>query len=179
MKKSRGFTLIEILVVLVIIAVLVSMAAINTDQDPQKELLHSQAQQLKFSLEAISDEAIFYNKQIGLYFLKTELAPFSIEPTVNPSNPQTLYEWQPYEGRFSKKMKLVNDIEFNLLIDGNPVPLAFSNTSKENIVPQIQFQSSGEQTLATISLKIADYEPFYEVYGNGIGRFYIRFNDAQ
>ena len=85
--KNRGFTLIEILVVLVIIVILVSMATINTNQDPRKDLLNTQAEKLKFSLEAISDEAIFNNKQIGLFFTQTELNPMLIEVNSTPGNP--------------------------------------------------------------------------------------------
>lgn len=172
--KNRGFTLIEILVVLVIISILVSMATINTSQDPRKDLLHAQAEQLKFKLEAMSDEAIFNNKQMGFVFTRTELAPFSIE--VNPetavnANP---YMWKPYESRFSKKIKLEQDMEFELSINSSPVQLAYAIQDTKELIPQIEFQASGEQTEFSLFVKIENYQPFVEIYGNGIGRFYMR-----
>ncbi len=40
MKSNRGFTLIEILVVIVVIALLVSITALNTDGDPRADTLN-------------------------------------------------------------------------------------------------------------------------------------------
>lgn len=172
--KHRGFTLIEILVVLVIITILVSMATINTSQDPRKDLLYAQAERLKFSLEAIGDEAIFNNKQIGLFVTRTELSPFAIEVNSDTTANQIAYIWKPYESRFSKKIQIENEMEFELSVDSVRVQLAYTPQDPKQINPQIEFQSSGEQTQFSLFLKIEDYEPYMEVYGNGIGRFYLR-----
>lgn len=169
--KNRGFTLIEILVVLVIIVILVSMATINTNQDPRKDLLNTQAEKLKFSLEAISDEAIFNNKQIGLFFTQTELNPMLIEVNSTPGNSDLKYSWKPYQSRFAKIIKLEDEIQFELTSESTPIQLPFAKPTEDKISPQVQFQASGEQTIFSLLLKIPDYSYHVEIYGNGIGRF--------
>ncbi|HQR52398.1 MAG TPA: GspH/FimT family pseudopilin [Burkholderiales bacterium] len=56
--SSRGFTLIEILVVLLLISVSVSFVAINVRAD-DRDLLREEAARLAASLEQAQDEAVF------------------------------------------------------------------------------------------------------------------------
>ncbi|MGR6873895.1 type II secretion system protein [Pseudomonas sp. HK3] len=65
--RSAGFTLIEILVVLVIIAMLVSMATLNTSHDGRYDELKNESEKIKFKLMAASDVALFENKNLGVF----------------------------------------------------------------------------------------------------------------
>ena len=193
MKSQRGFTLIEILVVLVIIAMLVSMAAINTGGDPRKDQLINEAERLKFFLEAVSDEALFQNKDIGFEVTKSKLTPFSYEEAVatngnsgsansSSASSKTEYEWVPYKGRFTDVFELsMEEMLFLLKVDGQAVILDYAQEKSESDKPKPQFyvKSSGEQSVVSFEVSIEDLEFSVTTRGMGVGRFYVDINSEE
>lgn len=189
MKYQRGFTLIEVLVVLVIIAMLVSMAAINTGGDPRKDQLLTEAERLKFFLEAVSDEALFQNKDLGFVVTHSNLTPYSYEETVDTEaadsgvtpedSSQTKMEWVAYKGRFTDVFELPSeDMQFNLKVDGQEVILTYAQEQKEDekAKPQIHLLSSGEQTVMALEITIDDLDFSTTTRGMGVGRYYVDAN---
>jgi prepilin-type N-terminal cleavage/methylation domain-containing protein len=193
MKLQRGFTLIEVLVVLVIIAMLVSMAAINTGGDPRKDQLIAEAERLKFFLEAVSDEALFQNKDLGFEITKSNLTPYSYEDVVDPNatntnsssnaatnaSVQMKKEWVAYKGRFTDVFELPSeDMQFNLKVDGQEVILGYSQEKKEDeeAKPHIHLLSSGEQSVSSIEIYIDDLDFSTTTRGTGVGRYYVDMN---
>ncbi len=63
-RAMRGFTLIEILVVIVIISIVVSVASVNFFHD-DKQTLNDEARRLALLLEHARDEAVLTGKLIG------------------------------------------------------------------------------------------------------------------
>ena len=198
MKLQRGFTLIEVLVVLVIIAMLVSMAAINTGGDPRRDHLITEAERLKFFLEAVSDEALFQNKDLGFVVTKTNLTPYAYEDVVDPnaansnsnssSNTvanapvQMKKEWVPYTGRFTDVFELSSeDMQFNLKVDGQSVILAYLQELKEDeeAKPHFHLLSSGEQTVTSLEIYIDDLDFSTTARGTGVGRYYVDMNNNE
>ena len=192
MKLQRGFTLIEVLVVLVIIAMLVSMAAINTGGDPRKDHLITEAERLKFFLEAVSDEALFQNKDLGFVVSKSNMTPYSYEEVVDPnatnngvatnSTPQTKKEWSPYKGRFTDVFELPSEeMQFNLKVDGQEVILNYVQEKKEDeeIEPHFFVLSSGEQTVTSFEIFIDDMTFSTTTRGMGVGRYYVDANNNE
>lgn len=179
---NRGFTLIEILVVIVVIALLVSITAINSDRDPYNETLKSQATNIKFYLEVASDEAVLNNKNIGLYFNKHEIRPYTWQAVIpsqqqgvsTPSTTQNKYTWEPYLSRQIGDFILDEDLEMRLFVADREVQLPLSDKGKKAITPQLYLQASGIQTISKVELSIPSYEGVYTVVGNGAGRFNIR-----
>ncbi len=184
MKYKGGFTLIEILVVLVIISLLVSMAAVNTGSDPRISELNNEAKRLKFFLEAVSDEVLFQNQNLGFIVTKTGLTPFAwVQLTFkDPQNPssQDTYDWQEHTGRFAKKHTLPEGISFKLSIEGQSVLLAHELPNKgQEIKPQFYILSSGEQTVASFELSFPELEYTVTTKGSGVGRFTVKTNDNE
>lgn len=178
MKKSLGFTLIELLVVLVIIGLLVSMASINTNHDQRADVLRSEAKRLKFFLEAVSDEAMFQNKNIGFEVSRFSMTPYAWLPKEadSPStlsDPNKTHSWQSYEGRFIKAYELPEDMEFELSIDGTEAVLPYSpNTDPKDVEPQFLALANGQQSISSFQVTINNYDASAKIKGFGVGRFY-------
>jgi general secretion pathway protein H len=183
MKKGHGFTLIELLVVMMIIGLLVSMATINTNHDKRADLLKREAKRLEFFLEAVSDEAMFQNQNIGFEVTRNILTPYiwQIKPAANTNSnaaaqqaTQSEYEWQTHAGRFIKPFELSEeDMEFELKIKGDAITLPYSANEKiEDVKPQFLVMANGQQSISDFKILINNYEGQATVKGFGLGRYY-------
>jgi len=65
-RKGAGFTLIEILVVVVVVGLLATIAVVNMGSGSQLRELKNHAQELYLDLRTASDQAVLDNEEIGL-----------------------------------------------------------------------------------------------------------------
>lgn len=181
MKFSRGFTLIEVLVVIVVIALLVSISALNSDSDPRADILKTEATRIKFYLESATDEAILNSKTLALNFIEKKISPYSWgkkpqstdNESQDPISQKDEWEWTTYKGQNLIQFQSSNDTEYQLFINDKEVILDFEEPQEKAITPQVIIQSSGIQTLAEIKLSLPDYESSISIKSNGAGRFKI------
>ena len=66
MRLLRGFTLIEVMVVMVIIAILVSVVSLSLKGDRAGEALHEEARRLSALLNLAREEAVMRDQDLGL-----------------------------------------------------------------------------------------------------------------
>ncbi|WP_283786480.1 type II secretion system minor pseudopilin GspH [Bermanella sp. WJH001] len=181
--RSAGFTLIEILVVLVIIAMLVSMASINTSHDGRYDELKNQSEKIKFQLMTASDVALFENRNLGVLFSKTELQFYSYDIDLTKTESSSLavsdtpsnqeYSWQPYTVRNIKIQPLPENMSYSLEVEGQEVALSYAlKQDADDINPDMYLLAAGEQTPFKLKLSIEDFNGFAQVRGNGVGQFY-------
>ncbi len=178
MKSSQGFTLIEVLVVIVVIALLVSISAINSDSDPRENTMKNESTRVKFFLESFTDEAILNSKNIAIYLTHSGATPYEwkkieLENNTSSQDTEEKWGWAPYKSNRIVNFQLQNEIIFKLSINENDVPLKTKPEEDKEITPQIIIQSSGIQTLANINLSIDDYDKTITIKGNGAGRYKI------
>lgn len=179
MKSNRGFTLIEILVVIVVIALLVSITALNTDGDPRADALKLNAQKIKYYLEEATDEAILNNQSIAVYFTKFSASPYSWQkkPENNNQNgssqpeKEESWQWTDYQSRKIQPIEFHNDSEIKLFINEAESPLSFQKKGIETVKPQLIIQASGIQPIIRLDLSLNDYDKSISLSGNGAGRF--------
>ena len=181
--RSAGFTLIEILVVLVIIAMLVSMATINTSHDGRYDELKNQSEKIKFQLMTASDVALFENKNLGVLFSKTEFQFFSYDidltkaanttSQVGSTTPPPEFSWQPYTVKNLKLEPLPESMNYSLEVEGQEVTLPYAlKQDADEISPNMYLLAAGEQTPIKLTLSIEEFNGFAQVRGNGVGQYY-------
>ena len=175
-SKTRGFTLIELLVTLVIISLFLSMAVISVGDSLQRDM-RAEIERLQSVFIAMSDDAVYSDKQFGLYMTKNgyavvEYDTFSaswLKPVKKLYLPYFLpesmrIEWT-VEG-FSSPDADEGPVDFQFGADNEKASsniLSASNNNDEDglqdqreeadFSPQVYALSSGEMTVFTITFR--------------------------
>ncbi|MBM69279.1 MAG: type II secretion system protein GspH [Haliea sp.] len=142
--RRRGFSLVELLVVLFVIVMMTSLATLNVGDGGQQQLLESQVRELRNVAEFALEEAQMAGRDMGLVL------------AVDPRGAETryLYDWRERrpEGWRSPALArdvlaprtLVADVELVLLLDGVPASDLLTAPLAEDAAPQVVFYASGE-----------------------------------
>ncbi len=130
--SSDGFTLIEIMVVMIIISVILSFATLSIGNAGLAQNLKQERQRLASLLKLASQEAIMQSKEMGISF-KTDGYRFYVLQG---------QEWQAITGRDNifRPRTLPQGIQIDIRLDGEPI------IETDNSMPQVLLLSSGEMT---------------------------------
>lgn len=191
MKWQRGFTLLEIVLVMFVVGIAFSMVAISIGGGTRPYEIKSAAKSLYASAALASEEAILTNTQFGLRF--------DIDPDHDGADEHYLYSWYQFDPMSMRWVKLEEHdvlkpgalpehIRLQIEIEGRPLvigsrdkeisKLALEQKQEEEgkgdpEYPDIFFMSSGE--LSTFTVRISDmdleeYDGEYRVEGEMVGR---------
>ena len=139
LSKARGFTLIEVLVVIVIVATIVSMALLSLGVGGDDEELDTERRRLAALIETVQDEAMFQGREFGIEF--SILAYRFVEYDA------LTRRWAevPFDDLYRLRT-LPEGLEFELFIDDKRIEL--NNDLKEIDDPDEQPLSAGVQVYA-------------------------------
>jgi general secretion pathway protein H len=133
LKKINGFTLIEIMVVIVIIGVVLSFAMLSISDGGQARKMEQEAQRLASLLTLASQEAIMQGYEMGISFNQNSYRFYVLQE----------HKWQALTARDdifrTRALPLGMQIEIN--VEGEPIVL-----DKAINTPQLLLLSSGEFT---------------------------------
>ncbi len=172
--KQSGFTLLEIIVVVFIIAIMTSAAFLNTGSDPRDKHVMQEGKRLQFFLQMASDDAVFRNADLGFFLTRNQIHPYKwvLLKAADENDPESVddYDWEPYESRLVKTFELPEDYFFELNIEGQDLILPYDVPEKE-ILPQFIIYSTGEQPISEFTINIEEFNKASMVSGSGVGRF--------
>lgn len=149
--RLRGFTLIEILVVLVIVGLLAGAVSLVVGGNRERRLLAQEAEVMMHRFNLVHDESVFAGKVFG--FALDDEGRFEFREL-----DEEALRWKPVslpgvgEGRFPDwaVVNLSNDdVAFLLKKEAD-------NAEKDTYEPQIVFTPGGEYTPFTLSLALPD-----------------------
>ncbi len=140
-KLNNGFTLIEIMVVIVIAAVLMSAVALSFPPVGDK-LLKENADRFSALISLAQDEAILQSTELAV-----EITPDGYSFYRNNDNAWAAFSDPPFS-----KRKLPSEISTKMYLDGISIDLK----DRENDKPQVVILSSGEMTPFTYTLQFKD-----------------------
>jgi general secretion pathway protein H len=158
MKCARGFTLVEILIVVVIVGFLAGMAVLAIGNDPQRQL-KQEAQRALAVLQLASDEAMLEGREYGLILDDSgyQVALFD----------EKKRQWLPSPQNAFSRYELPDSIILSLETEGSTVDLAKLLTKQDSeketpsdndLAPALLILSSGEITPFTLAFS-SDRQP--------------------
>ena len=140
-KLNKGFTLIEIMVVVVIVAVLISAVALSFPPVGDK-LLKEHADRFSALVSLAQDEAILQSTELAI-----EITPQGYSFYQNQGNSWVALNDLPFS-----KRQLPSEISTKMYLDGISIDLKNRDENK----PQVVILSSGEMTPFTYNLQFKD-----------------------
>lgn len=157
-RRAAGFTLLELLVVLVIIGIVSSFAVLSTGLTGRDKPLNKESQRLLALMQMASEESVEKTEELGLTVSNDGYHFLRYDYDQNA--------WQPLEDDLFRERRLPDDLTLDLVLEGRPIELGDPSqtdstaTSKSDIKdakdkpkpPQILFLSSGEVSPFTLTL---------------------------
>lgn len=146
---DRGFTLIEILVVMIIVGLLAAIAVFTMAGGSQQRELESETRELYLLMQAASEQAVLNNLELGLMFDDEGYQFVAFQENTG--------EWRASGERIFRKRTLPEWLDVTTYVDTDAPRLA---TSDDQPLPDVVFFSSGETTpfeLELIAVDRTDY----------------------
>jgi len=149
--KDCGFSLIEILVVIVIIGIVSSIALMSLGVLGDDRELRTEARRMQTLLEIAQDEAVMQGREFGLEIMRGSFRFVEYDPYVD--------QWSAIIGDDIMRLRqLPEDVEFDLLLedqhvqlDSNPAEFEASENMPnrdplETYAPHVLIFSSGDMS---------------------------------
>lgn len=157
-SDARGFTLLELLVVIALVAILTGTVALGMGQADVEYRLAGHADQLAYRIELARQFALQRNREWGL-FVESELIRF--------------VEYDPEAGRWVtqnkdpfKSLKGFDGVRFRAETE----TLARLPSGRRNALPDVLLFSSGETTPFTLYLEPRTAGRAWSVHSDGLSR---------
>jgi general secretion pathway protein H len=156
-RRQTGFTLLEILVVLVLLGIILSVAVLSTGGGKEREL-EQEVQRMVRLIQLAKEEAVLNRIELAVKF----------SPNAYEFLRQEDDNWLPYsDHRLFYPRNLGEEYELRLLQDGISVSL------QEEDAGRILLLSSGEMTPFELYLGLFNSEQRYHLIGNALGEIAV------
>lgn len=157
--KQRGFTLLELLVVLLIIGITLSFAVLSVNNRSREQTLGAEAQRFAARLTLASQEAVLHSREMAL-----QLTGDGYEFLVLDQN-----EWRTLEDDdVLRPRRLPAGIRMQLTLEGEDVAQNQSEDDDEQAAPRVYLLSSGEIT--PFAAQLLDDEHRYSITATATGK---------
>ncbi|MGH8492087.1 MAG: type II secretion system minor pseudopilin GspH [Moraxellaceae bacterium] len=182
----RGFTLLEVLLVVVLVAIISSIAMLGMSAGGDERRLRNESDRLMALLQQVSSEAVMQNQEYGLQITDVGYAFLCLD--------EVKQRWQACVSETSlQEYHLPEGMEVRILRDSQlKLPLATDTDKKQDrdadaekdtgprIYPDILLLSSGEASPASLEILVSDQpEIRSEIRIDELGRVSRDSDDAE
>ncbi|MEO6185540.1 MAG: type II secretion system minor pseudopilin GspH [Steroidobacteraceae bacterium] len=145
-RRSAGFTLIEILVVLLIIGIMIAGAVLSLGVTGGDRDLDRERERILALTDYLRDQAGLQNREYGMRCFIGGYEFLVFEPRSG--------RWQRIEGDTATRVRhLATGLVMELSIEGRDIVLPRETVKEEDLVPQIMLYSSGDLNLFELTLR--------------------------
>ncbi len=156
--NHSGFTLIEILVVLIIVGLLAALAVFNMAGSSQQRELENQVRELYLMMQTASEQAVLNNLELGLLF---EDDGYRFVAFQDDSG-----EWKPPVERMYRKRTLPEWLTVTRYVESDAPRLT---SAEDELRPDLVFFSSGESTPFEIEFTLGrDTDNMHVIVSDGV-----------
>lgn len=155
---TPGFTLLEVMVVLVIVGIILTFFTLSVGGDRRAEEMQREAQRLVALLQMASEQAQTRSEQLAMRVGDSDYEFMILQN----------HQWQPLaDDDILRSRTLPKGIELRLELQDNPPP---SLTAENEDQPQVFLLSSGEMTPFVLTFSAPDSEQRYHIKATLLGR---------
>lgn len=171
-RSSRGFTLLELLVVILIIGIIVTFASLSIGNRALDDRLEAESKRLEQLLRLAEDEADLKGVAIGLQFTANGYR-FLVTDNNN--------RWVDYaQSGILRARGLLEPFYAELRMEGRLIPPVKPDTSEPRagdeeerakaVKPQVLLLPGGQLTPFTLDIKSPNYPSYFRIEGDTLGR---------
>ncbi len=136
-RPSAGYTLLELLVVLVVVGLTLSLAVLSVGDGGRDARIKQEAKRLAALLDLAGEEALLDGRELGLRLYRNRYAFVYLEEKA----------WKSFEKDLSLRPRtLPQGLELQLYLDGLQLQLEPDDDPENRPAPQLLLLSSGEHT---------------------------------
>lgn len=164
-QLQRGFTLIEIMVVVIIVATVISIALLSVSVVGEDNELDKERRRLATLIEMVQDDALMQGREFGVELMRSSYRFVEFDPLTR--------QWAevPFDDLYRLRF-LPEGVEFALYIDEKLIPLeedpqvlddesdSMTSANIQPYIPHLFVFASGESSVYEIRLRrpLTDHE---------------------
>ncbi len=150
-RRSKGFTLLELLIVLVILGITISFTVLSFGLKTPQDDLKEQGLRLAALMQLASEESILLSQELALQFESDGYHFLNLKDD----------QWLEIKNdQVFRRRVLPESISVELSVEGSDV------SNDEAVVERIYFYSSGEASPFVLTLRSQDTEFSYQLSGD-------------
>jgi len=157
--RAAGFTLIEILVVVLIIGIIITFAALSLGNRALDSQLDNEGERLHQLFALAVEDAEVQGLELGWRY-SSDGYEFLV---LNQGS-----GWQPFESGPLRERPLPGPLYIDLSVEGRTVPPSSGKESE----PQVLLLSSGDASPFRLDLHAHGYRPYIRLEGDALGRLH-------
>jgi general secretion pathway protein H len=168
LRFCRGFTLLEVMVVLVLIGIIFSFAVLSVSRNDQDEVMKRETRRLATLIDMANNEAVIRGQELAIHFTEDGYAFLVLQ----------IDGWQELpDDPLLKPHKLPAGFSVRIEVEGDPPGLGQKDendkkTEKadDTLTPQVYILSSGEMTPFSATLQLENSRIRYHLTASMLGK---------